>query len=318
MGSPKGLGQFALFLRDHPDQFPMFSMAPDQVPSAQHVCNCKATLRRFSCEKREAGHTPSAIFEAFMNMYLYVGSQAIGAVDLADRIENWDPEHQAKLRQVGLRSSFELDDEEGHVFIALSAGYYPNGVMGRRNAVGDLFVSRVVALPYGDFAAAVDNIKQSGAELILGSEAKELLCKMGVAPRTDELMEIWEVENWGEDEWIEQAMAELAFSKAMNVQYFPNVNELHRSVAGYRVRRAPNRLVLVPSDNDEDIFVAVRVERTKGGACVLGWLRGSEGKVSQFYQRNCWVIPPEALHAMEELPGKKQLQAMPPYQEPSS
>src|SRR5437016_5350401 len=57
---------------------------------------------------------------AFMNMYLYLGSQAIGAVNLADRIENWDPEHQAKLRQVGLRSSFELDDEEGHVFIALS------------------------------------------------------------------------------------------------------------------------------------------------------------------------------------------------------
>jgi hypothetical protein len=113
MGSPKGLGQFARFLRDHPDKFPMFSMASNQVPSAQHVCNCKETLRRFTCEKREAGHTPSAIFGAFLNMYLYVGSQAIGAVNLADRIENWDPEHQAKLRQVGLRSSFELDDEGG-------------------------------------------------------------------------------------------------------------------------------------------------------------------------------------------------------------
>jgi hypothetical protein len=178
MGSPKGLGQFARFLRDHPDTFPMFSMAPDQVPSRQHVRNCKATLRRFSCEKREAGHTPLAIFGAFMNMYLYVGSQAIGALVLAYRIENWDPEHQAKLREVGLRSSFELDDEEGHVFIALSAGYYPNGVMGRRNAAGDLFVSSVIGLPYGDFAAAVDNIKQSGAELILGSQAQELLCKM--------------------------------------------------------------------------------------------------------------------------------------------
>ena len=104
----------------------------------------------------------------------------------------------------------------------------------------------------------------------------------------------------------------------MNVQYSPHVIELHGRVAGYRVRRAPNGLVLVPSDNDEDIFVAVRVERTKGGAWVQGWLRGSEGKVSQFYQKNCWVIPLEALHDMEVLPGKEQLQTMPPYQELSS
>jgi hypothetical protein len=318
VGSPKGLAQFARFLRDHPDKFPMFSMAPDQVPSTRHVCNCKATLRRFSCEKREAGHTPSAIFEAFMNMYLYVGSQAIGAVDLADRIENWDPEHQAKLRQVGLRSSFELDDEEGHVFIALSAGYYPKGIMGRRNAVGDLFVTRVLALPYGDFAAAVDRIKQSGIELILGSEAEELLCKMGVAPRADKLKEIWELEDWSKDEWVEQVLAEIAFSRAMNVQYCPKTSKLHGSIAGYRVRRAPNGLVLVPSDNDEDIFVAMSVERTKGLVWALGWLRGSEGKVSQFYQKNCWVIPPEALHNMEEFPGKEQFQAMPPDQELSS
>ena len=39
-----------------------------------------------------------------MNMYMYLGSQAIGALNLARRIEDWDPEHQAKLRQVGLRS----------------------------------------------------------------------------------------------------------------------------------------------------------------------------------------------------------------------
>jgi hypothetical protein len=31
------------------------------------------------------------------------------------------------------------------------------------------------------------------------------------------------------------------------------------------MRRAPNGLVLVPSDNDEDIFVAVRVENEKRG-----------------------------------------------------
>ena len=161
----------------------MFSTIADQVPSTQHVRSFKGCLRSFSCEKREAGHTPFVIFEAFMNMYMCVGSQAIGALSLADRIEDWDPEQQAKLRQVGLRSSFELDDEEGQVFIALSADRYPVGVMGRRNAVGNLFVSRVVAFPQGNFATAVDKIKQSG------SEAKELLCKMeqvkGVAPQTE-------------------------------------------------------------------------------------------------------------------------------------
>jgi hypothetical protein len=97
----------------------------------------------------EAGHTPFAIFEAFMNMYMRAGSQTIGDLNLADRIEGWDPEQQAKLRQVGLRSTFELDDEDGRVFIALSAERYPIGVMGRRNAVGDLFVSRMVASPPG-------------------------------------------------------------------------------------------------------------------------------------------------------------------------
>ena len=318
MGPPKGLGQFARFLRDHPDKFPMFPTVPDEVPSTQYLRFCKDTLQSFSCEKREAGHAPFAVFEAFLNMYMRVGSQVIGALNLADRIEDRDPEQQAKLRQVGLRSSFELDDEEGRVFIALSAARYPIGVMGRRNAVGDLFVSRMVSFRYGDFATAVDKIKQSGAELIMGSEAKELLCKMeqvkGVAPCADKAKEIWEVENWGEDEWIEQAFAELAFAKVMNVQHLPEPHNLYGSVAGYRVRRATNDLRLVLADGDEDIFVAVKVERAKRGARVLGWLRGSEGKLSQFYQKNCWVIPPEALHDME-LPGKERLRAMPPFQE---
>ena len=320
MGSPKGIGAFARFLRDHPDIFPMFATVRESVPSIERVRHWKAKLQRFICEKRELGHPPSAMFGAFMNLYLCVGSRAVGAVDLADRIENWDPEHQAKLWQVGLRSSFELDDEEGHVFIALSAGYYPNGVMGRRNAVGDLFVSRVGALSYGDFATAVDNIKQSGIELIVGSEAKELLCKMaqvkGVAPRPDKIQEIWEVENWGDDEWIEQTRAEVVFAKAMNIRYEPDRRNLKGVVAGYRVRRAPNGLVLLPSDSDEDVFVAVSVEKTKRWACVLGWLRASEGKLPQFYQKNCWIVPPEALHDIEELPGKERLQVMPPNQEP--
>ena len=88
------------------------------------------------------------------------------------------------------------------------------------------------------------------------------------------------------------------------------------------MRRAPNGLVLIPSDDDDDIFVAVRVLRVAvvlrdgGGAscCIEGWLRGSEGKHSQFFQkgRNCWVVPPEALHDdLEKLLGKEALRLLP-------
>ena len=61
--------------------------------------------------------------------------------------------------------------------------------------------------------------------------------------------------------------------------------------------------------------MAIRRE-TKESFLVLGWLQGAEGKLPQFYQKNYWVIPPEALHPMETLPGKERLLAMPPYQEP--
>jgi hypothetical protein len=191
-----------------------------------------------------------------MNMYMWVGAQAIGALSLADRIEDWDPEHQAKLQQVGLRSSFELDDEEGKVFVALSTKRYPFGVMGRRNTVGDLFVSKVIAFPEKHFSMAVDKIEETGIELIIGSEAEELLRKMeqakGIALRSEKNEEIWEVENWDQDEWVEQVLAEIAFAKAMKVQHVPECNKFCGSVAGYRVRRAADCLVLVPSDNNED------------------------------------------------------------------
>jgi hypothetical protein len=71
-----------------------------------------------------------------------------------------------------------LDPEEGDVFVALSADRYPIGVIGRRNAAGDLFVHSRLTLPQCDFASAVDKIKQVGFALILGSEARELLGKM--------------------------------------------------------------------------------------------------------------------------------------------
>src|SRR5262245_15840556 len=82
-----------------------------------------------------------------------------------------------------------------------------------------------------------------------------------------------------------------------------------------RGRPHPSRRAHARSSLRKPSSMRAPQEATKGGACVLGWLRGSEGKLSQFYQNNCWVIPPETLHDMEELPGKKQLRAMPPYQE---
>jgi hypothetical protein len=199
-----------------------------------------------------------------------------------------------------------LDDEEGHVFVALSADRYPLGVMGRRNAAGELFVSRIISCPQGDFATAVDEIKHNGMGLISGPKAKELLCKLeqakGIAPRADKPKEIWELENWGRNEWLEQASAEIVFAHAINVPYVCDASNLKGVVAGYRVRRAQNGLVLVPSDGDEEIFVAITIDSE--WANLLGWLRGSEGKVPKFYKKNCWIIPPEALHDMKKLPGK--------------
>jgi hypothetical protein len=55
MGSPMNIGEFARFLRDHPDGFPMFSTMPDSVPSIEPLRRCQATLQRFICEKREGG-----------------------------------------------------------------------------------------------------------------------------------------------------------------------------------------------------------------------------------------------------------------------
>ncbi len=42
----------------------------------------------------------------------------------------------------------------------------------------------------------------------------------------------------------------------------------------------------------------------------------ADRRQSFFYQKNCWVIPLEALRDMEKLPGKERLLAMPPYKNP--
>ena len=51
MGSRR-LGEFARFLRDYPDKFPMFStvLVPDKEPTMSDFRSCEASLRRFSYE----------------------------------------------------------------------------------------------------------------------------------------------------------------------------------------------------------------------------------------------------------------------------
>jgi hypothetical protein len=102
------------------------------------------------------------------------------------------------------------------IFFALSADRYPIGVIGLRSAVGDLLVCRVLTCPEDDFATAVDSIKQRGLELILGSEAEELFCKLErvkcVAP-SPEIQETWDDLNWGDKEWAWQVLLKLPFPK---------------------------------------------------------------------------------------------------------
>jgi len=114
---------------------------------------------------------------------------------------------------------------------------------------------------------------------------------------------VWEVEKWDRAQWIEQTIAELAFTKRMGMGFLPSVDDFIGSVVGYVVRRASmGCLVLVPSDRDDDVFVAVAVREEPYARC-LGWLRGSEGKRPEFYNTDRWSIDPKALHSMDDLPA---------------
>ena len=59
MGLRKGIADFARFLKDHPDKFPMFPTVPDEPLSEQECRRCKSILQRFNCENRKIGHPPS-------------------------------------------------------------------------------------------------------------------------------------------------------------------------------------------------------------------------------------------------------------------
>jgi hypothetical protein len=150
----------------------------------------KAAFQRFSSEQRDLGHSLSAIFRAFKHMYTYTGRHFIEAANFEIRSFKWSqyqvpwssPEYRAKLREVGLRSADESDDEAGerNVFIALSPDHYPMGVVGWWNAADELFISRILQFPHSDSATAVSDIQEKkwGVELILGSEANDLLRKI--------------------------------------------------------------------------------------------------------------------------------------------
>jgi len=62
------IGEFAHVLW-HPDDFSMLSAVPHSEPSTEQLRRCKATLRSFIFEKREAGYADLTIFRAFMTVY---------------------------------------------------------------------------------------------------------------------------------------------------------------------------------------------------------------------------------------------------------
>jgi hypothetical protein len=92
MGSPTRARKFVSVLREYPDKFPMFATEPFRVSSAHHADVYTALLRDFSSEQRERGHRLRAIFRAFMHVYMFMGSQVIGGLNLADRIGKWSRE----------------------------------------------------------------------------------------------------------------------------------------------------------------------------------------------------------------------------------
>jgi hypothetical protein len=156
-----------------------FSTREGRLSLRKDCFRCKAALEAFISDQRAKGRSDSAIFSGFLNTYGQVGSRVNGALELAERIKEWDPEYQAKLRAVGLRSSYELDWEEGRVFIAFSPDH-PIGAQGRRSKTGELCVTQTFARPLDqEFPTIIENIKRSGAEPVVGPEADELLTKLG-------------------------------------------------------------------------------------------------------------------------------------------
>jgi hypothetical protein len=127
-------------------------------------------------------------------------------------------------------------------------------------------------------------------------------------------MKIWQLQNWEHKEFAEQACAEIAFAKAMGVprglRDFPDHKVLDGQViAGYRVRRAPDGLVIIPSDDDNEKIVAVLADIENKRATVLGWITAREAKHPKYHRLDgfeYWIVPPEDLRTdFPELEGRQ-------------
>ena len=193
MGSPKGLGAFAHVLRDNPDKFPMFPTVEKQWPSMESVRSCHDTIQRLVSEKRDL--EPGVLFNAFLSPYAFLGAHIIGALELAERVEDWAPEQQEKVRQAGLRSIYEWtgepDHEEWSGFFALSTERYPLVIIGMRNIAGDVFVSGPKAMftcPEPDYLSAIEENQtrrsiradpwaEGGRAVCQNEQARDIACK---------------------------------------------------------------------------------------------------------------------------------------------
>lgn len=116
----------------------------------------------------------------------------------------------------------------------------------------------------------------------------------------------------GENAWdisIEGACGEIAFAKVMNLYWSGGVDRAeYPDVGNYQIRtaRPGRRLILHPSDHDEEIFVLINGESPN--FTLTGWILGHEGKKKEFWTdptnngRPAYFVPINSLHPINSLP----------------
>jgi hypothetical protein len=125
--------------------------------------------------------------------------------------------------------------------------------------------------------------------------------------------------DWAESARINRvgALAELCVASWLGVAaQWVEVTEDYKAlrgdvVPGLEVRSSSHPrsgVLLHPRDPDDRVFVGVRTNRAnEGWVEFVGWIVAADGKVDRWWpganpKRPCFMVPPEALCPMEELP----------------